>query len=495
MYNNIYIFLIISFLICQNNDEIVRTYIENGKIDSAIDFSITNENLHLIQIDVISDSLLQLINETLVELDLFGGPASYHRIITENQYFILSSIMSEDHLFIIEDDYIIPDSRDYWVQTIYGSNYYGSSGEIGNSCSCLDANNCVVVGLNDSWYDPFDYYGEAWWNFNGPAYDEITEVRLYIQGAQCDYLPLSSETNVSIRDNNCSWNNNFQSTLSIDYTLNGPYIIPADQLEQIWCDGNLQPIVGSEDNYTVDFVRMEVFYSCSNPQGVSDLTASSNQYCDYVQLNWLTDISNQYNLYRDGELFIQLNNEINQFSDYQSVQGVTHEYCIESINTCGNSDFVCSYGSRKNVPTSVEVISASDGDFQDYIEIQWELINENVTYELYRDGVQLSVIGGNQDPIYTDQFVDSGIVYEYCILAENDCGNSESICDQGFLGIAQQGDINIDEAIDVLDVVLLLNFILELQTPNDNQIWLSDINNDDVLNILDIVALVSIILD
>ena len=63
------------------------------------------------------------------------------------------------------------------------------------------------------------------------------------------------------------------------------------------------------------------------------------------------------------------------------------------------------------------------------------------------------------------------------------------------LGLAQQGDINIDETIDVIDVVLLLNFILELQTPSDDQIWLSDINQDEFLNILDIVALVSIILD
>ena len=65
----------------------------------------------------------------------------------------------------------------------------------------------------------------------------------------------------------------------------------------------------------------------------------------------------------------------------------------------------------------------------------------------------------------------------------------------GFLGIGQSGDVNLDETIDVLDVVLLLNFILELQVPTDDQIWLSDINQDEVLNILDIVALVSIILD
>ena len=121
-----------------------------------------------------------------------------------------------------------------------------------------------------------------------------------MQGSQCDLLPLTSETNVSIRGNDCSWNGNFQASLSIDYTLNGPFIIPSDQLDQIWCDGNLQPIIGSEDNYTVDFVRMEVYYTCDEPNGVSDLVASSNQFCDHVQLSWNGDLSDQYNLYRDG---------------------------------------------------------------------------------------------------------------------------------------------------------------------------------------------------
>ena len=495
MVKHIFIVLIISILASQQNELITRDYIENGHIDSSINLS-QNNNLHLVQINAVNDSILNIFEHILPELNLLGGPASYHRIVSDDQYIELSAAISDEtYLFMIKENYQAPDSRDYWVQTIYGSNYYGSSGEIGNTCSCLDASNCVVVGFNDSWYNPFDYYGEAWWNFEGPEYDDISEVRIYVQGAQCDDLPLWSETDLSIRNNSCSWNNNFQTTLSLDYTLNGPYVIPFEQLEEIWCDGNLQPVIGSEDNYTVDFVRMEVFYSCNIPEGISDFSASSNQYCDYVQLNWNQDISDQYNLYRDGELFMQLTNENNQFLDYQALQGVTHQYCIESINDCGNSDLICSYGSRKDVPAVVAEINASDGEFQDYIEIQWELINENVTYKLYRDGIQLSVIGGSQEPIYIDQFVELDIIYEYCIETENDCGNSDLSCDEGFLALGQQGDINLDQAIDVLDVVLLLNFIIELQSPTDDQIWLSDINQDDLLNILDIVALVGIILN
>ena len=309
MFRILFIVLMLSCLIAQEQEEIIREFINNGRIDASIDLNIDEDNFYLIQVNAINDSLLLLVNQAIPNLDLFAGPSSYHRIITNSQYERLSSIITDNYLTIINDNYQIPNSRDYWVHTIYGSNYFGSSGEIGNTCSCLNASNCVVVGFNDSWYDPFDYYGEAWWNFTPPTFDSVSEVRIYVQGAQCDDLPLWSETNVSIKDNNCSWNNNFQATLSIDYTLNGPYVIPTDQLDQIWCDGNLQPILGSEDNYTVDFVRMEVYYACNEPNEIGEFLVSNDDYCDYVQLSWEQDIlADGYKLYRDNELIIQLSN-------------------------------------------------------------------------------------------------------------------------------------------------------------------------------------------
>ena len=486
----------IIFLFADDNPRFSdRPFINYGRIDASVKSKNDVSNLLLVQIDAINDSLFALANTAVSNLELYGGPGSYHRIIDNSQYERLLNVISNSYLNLLDDNYQYPDTRDYWVQTIYGSDYYGSSGEIGNTCSCLNASNCVVVGFNDSWYDPFDYYGEAWWNFSAPAYDQITEVRVYVQGAQCDALPVWSETDVSIRDNNCSWNNNFQATLSIDYTLNGPYIIPSDQLQNIWCEGNLQPVVGSEDNYSVDFVRMEVFYSCDTPDGTLNFSASNGDYCDYVQLDWEQDASNYYLLYRDNELVAQLDNTTIQYTDYLAQQNQTHQYCIESINDCGASESVCSYGSRKNPPAPVDMVMASDGDFQDYISIEWTSTPGDVFYKLYRDGIQLTIIPNNQELIYNDQFVNPQTVYEYCIETINDCGASDWICDDGFLGVGQLGDVNLDSTLDILDVILLLNFILEINIPNEDQIWLSDINEDQLLNILDIIALVSIILD
>ena len=56
------------------------------------------------------------------------------------------------------------------------------------------------------------------------------------------------------------------------------------------------------------------------------------------------------------------------------------------------------------------------------------------------------------------------------------------------------GDVDFNGDINVLDVVLLINFILEVDTPNSDQFAAGDINGDGVLNVLDVVSLVNLIL-
>ena len=57
------------------------------------------------------------------------------------------------------------------------------------------------------------------------------------------------------------------------------------------------------------------------------------------------------------------------------------------------------------------------------------------------------------------------------------------------------GDINFDNAIDILDVVLMVNIILGVLEPYEFQFLASDLNLDGVINVLDIVQIVNIILD
>jgi len=58
-----------------------------------------------------------------------------------------------------------------------------------------------------------------------------------------------------------------------------------------------------------------------------------------------------------------------------------------------------------------------------------------------------------------------------------------------------QGDINQDSLVNVLDVISLINFILGFQIPSELESSYSDLNSDNLINILDVVMLVNLILD
>ena len=56
------------------------------------------------------------------------------------------------------------------------------------------------------------------------------------------------------------------------------------------------------------------------------------------------------------------------------------------------------------------------------------------------------------------------------------------------------GDVNMDYVLNVLDVVIMTNFILGTDVPDTDQFDAGDINTDGLLNVLDVVNLVNLIL-
>ena len=56
------------------------------------------------------------------------------------------------------------------------------------------------------------------------------------------------------------------------------------------------------------------------------------------------------------------------------------------------------------------------------------------------------------------------------------------------------GDINQDSTLDVLDIVMQINFVIGNTTPTNLEFTASDINSDNTIDILDIVSLVNLIL-
>jgi len=57
------------------------------------------------------------------------------------------------------------------------------------------------------------------------------------------------------------------------------------------------------------------------------------------------------------------------------------------------------------------------------------------------------------------------------------------------------GDLNQDTSIDILDVIITVNIILEVISPNGYENTASDLNIDDIINIQDVILLINLILD
>ena len=475
----------------QKNEPIIKQFNTPSPIDLLVDDK--NDQYYLIQINLINDSLHSRLSNYMPELDLNVGAASYQRILKDNHYNKIKSIISKEFYRTIEFPYNINrQSRSYWVKVKDGDETQGtwSSDEaIEYTCACLDgADGCVKLGWDEDWWNPLDYYGEAWWGFSPPFYEQIEQIRVTIRGAQCDDLPLWSETYMGMRNDEGGWSDDY--LLSIDYTDN-VFIVPST-----WSENMLMPIIGSEDNYTIDQVKLEFFYSCNTPQNPSNMQASDSQDCNFVYLDW--DKSTSSNvihqlLFRDDQVIAQLEPNISNFQDSGATSGEIHAYCIQSINSCGSSSVICDTGATDSNPAEPNNVFSSDGQYTDQIVTTWQSSQGANQYKIYRDNSWVGV--DNSEPYeFIDIFVDINQTYTYCIEAINDCGESSFSCDSGFSTYAL-GDVNFDNILNILDIVLIVNHILEVSILNFDQLALSDINNDGEINVIDVVVLISTILN
>ena len=56
------------------------------------------------------------------------------------------------------------------------------------------------------------------------------------------------------------------------------------------------------------------------------------------------------------------------------------------------------------------------------------------------------------------------------------------------------GDINADDVVNIQDIIIIINFILDILEPSDQQFFSANINDDDVIDVLDVILLINIIL-
>ena len=92
-------------------------------------------------------------------------------------------------------------------------------------------------------------------------------------------------------------------------------------------------------------------------------------------------------------------------------------------------------------------------------------------------------------------------IIKYYIQAVDNSGRLERLPLAGYYefeavaGIVyESGDVNQDNQVNVLDIVLTVNYVLGAGELNISQQNIADMNNDGIVNILDIILIVNIII-
>jgi len=83
----------------------------------------------------------------------------------------------------------------------------------------------------------------------------------------------------------------------------------------------------------------------------------------------------------------------------------------------------------------------------------------------------------------------------YLFWSDQRNGNYEIYLSKGENTTITPGDVNYDLSIDILDIILVINFILGQQNPDNIQFLSSDLNGDSIINIQDIILLINLILN
>jgi hypothetical protein len=101
-------------------------------------------------------------------------------------------------------------------------------------------------------------------------------------------------------------------------------------------------------------------------------------------------------------------------------------------------------------------VSATDGVFEDRVEIKWAPVEiDAILYKILRDGVLVSV-SSSEDSLYNDTGGDRGITYNYCVVVVDMAGDeSAPTCDPGSRIIRAPANLTASDGLWVDGVLLL----------------------------------------
>jgi len=169
-----------------------------------------------------------------------------------------------------------------------------------------------------------------------------------------------------------------------------------------------------------------------------------------------------------------------------------------SISNIENMDF-----------TSYSTANPGSNSFQNY---PYVLLDDNLHvvwvdfdgYDIFYGMVELfademiniqKINNDDSDLMQKDPIIYKSNDTLYSFWSDQRHGNYEIYFSKGINETIILGDVNQDSIIDILDVVLIINFILDQDSPDTIEGIASDLNSDGIINIQDVILIINMILN
>ncbi len=156
---------------------------------------------------------------------------------------------------------------------------------------------------------------------------------------------------------------------------------------------------------------------------------------------------------------------LNESWDYYFIPGE-----LEVLDPCFSGDANDVYGQLWGIMFSLEGCAYEPGETHHVANLSFT--------------VEGSVPAGTELPL----------TFNYTLVSDPDANEIPSAGEGSVVTFGQPGDVNGDGDVNVVDIVNMVNFALQVEEPTDYEFSAADLNNDGDINILDIVNVVNIIL-
>ena len=102
----------------------------------------------------------------------------------------------------------------------------------------------------------------------------------------------------------------------------------------------------------------------------------------------------------------------------------------------------------------------------------------------------------NQDPIEDDEINRTWLIADYQDDIPNPFILDDTLVERAYFYDANNlnGDVNQDNAVNIVDIIAIINFIFGDNNLDNTQIQIADINDDGIINIVDIISLINLII-